>query len=276
MKRLLALFLLLIPASAAAHPGVGIVQDAHGNVFYTDLTQVWKIAPDGRKTVAVPNVHTHELCLDLAGNLYGEHLWFDSGRDKWFHRVWTMTPDGRVRDVIPAREGFLSDFGFVRDRNDTMYWADRGAQTVIKKRTPNGPIVTHATGDFRSVHWMTALPDGTLFLMDAGDLRRVSTSGAVTTIARRLTSRTPVPSDLADLNYHMGVWTDNAGRVYVAIGREGVVMRVGSTGGPQVVARSTAPWSVSGGMVDRQGNLWLLEYDTSNAVRVRKLDGAAR
>src|SRR5262245_46318780 len=84
------LLLLLLPLPAVAHPGVGIVQDARGNIFYTDLTQVWKISPDGRKTVAVPNVHTHELSLDMAGNLYGEHLWFDGATSKWRHRVWMM------------------------------------------------------------------------------------------------------------------------------------------------------------------------------------------
>ena len=27
-----------------AHPGIGIVMDDDGNVFYTDLTHVWKIS----------------------------------------------------------------------------------------------------------------------------------------------------------------------------------------------------------------------------------------
>ena len=47
MKRLAAA-IVLVAASAAAHPGIGIVADSRGNIFYTDLKQVWRIAPDGQ------------------------------------------------------------------------------------------------------------------------------------------------------------------------------------------------------------------------------------
>ncbi len=55
--------LFLLTASVSGHPGVGIVMDSRGNIFYTDLKQVWKISPEGRKSIAVANVHTHELYL---------------------------------------------------------------------------------------------------------------------------------------------------------------------------------------------------------------------
>jgi hypothetical protein len=44
-----ALILLLAGGIVGAHPGVGIVQDSRGNVFYTDAKQVWRITPDGKK-----------------------------------------------------------------------------------------------------------------------------------------------------------------------------------------------------------------------------------
>src|SRR5262249_6723135 len=95
----------LLAAPALAHPGGGIVVDGGGNIFYTDLKQVWKIAPDGRKSVAVPNVHTHELCLDSGGNLFGEHLWYEGeATNRWGHRVWRLTPEGRLENVIPPTE----------------------------------------------------------------------------------------------------------------------------------------------------------------------------
>jgi len=96
-SRLAAVLFLVSAAPLAAHPGVGIVMDRRGNVFYTDLKQVWKITPDGRKTVAVPEVHSHELCLDERGNLYGEHLWYEGeATNKWGHRVWRLGTDGAL------------------------------------------------------------------------------------------------------------------------------------------------------------------------------------
>src|ERR1700752_659884 len=142
---------------APAHPGVGIVQDSRGNVFFTDLKQVWKITADGRKSVAVPNVHSHELCIDAEDNLFGEHLWYEGdATKKWGHRVWRLTKDGNLSDVIPAREGFLRDYSFVRDRAGNMYWAEPGEKVVIKKRPRDGQATTLAAADFRDVGWMAA------------------------------------------------------------------------------------------------------------------------
>ena len=266
-------------ASVHAHPAVGIVQDSRGNVFFTDTKQVWKIGEDGKQSVALPNVHTHELCLDAEDNLYGEHLWYEGdATKKWGHRVWRLKPDGSVSDVIPAREGFLRDYSFVRDRAGNMYWANRGAKTTILKRAPDGTITTHATGNFRAVQQMVATPGGDLYLMDGGDLRRVATNGSVTTLVAKLSAQQPPPASVSDLNYHMGLWLDANTNVYVAVAAEQLVLRVGTDGKPVAAARSPAPWAPSGGMFDRNDNLWLLEYDPKNAVRVRRIasDGSER
>lgn len=274
MKNLLSLWLLyLTSVTALAHPSVGIVQDSRGNVFYTDLKQVWKIAPDGKKSIAVPGVHTHELCLDNEDNLYGEHLWYEGERtDKWGHRVWCLKRDGQLVDIISARAGFLENYSFVRDHAGNMYWAERGAQTVIKKRTPDGQISTHATGRLRDVRWMTAAADGTLFLIDAGDLLRISPNGQVSTLFYRVSERSLTPSGANGAHYQMGLWLEPNGAVDVAVAGERLVMQVKPKGQAKVIQRSTWPWSPSGGLVDRAGNAWLLEFSPTNAVRVRRLN----
>jgi hypothetical protein len=267
-----SLLLLLAATTARAHPGVGIVEDSRGNIFFTDTKQVWMVAPDGKQSVAVAGVHTHELCLDAADRLHGEHLWYEGGAaQRWKHRVWRRQPDGTVSEVIPEREGFLRDYSFVRDREGSMYWADRGGETAIKKRSPDGKITTHADG-LRAVGWMTATPDGTLFLIDGGDLRRVSPDGKVTTVAARLSGHPVPPAEVSEPNYHLGLWSDGKGNVYVAVARERLVLQVESGGKTRVVARTTEPWSPSGGLHDRHGNLWLLEYDLNNTVRARRID----
>jgi hypothetical protein len=124
MKHVLATCLLLLVAAPAwAHPGIGIIMDRRGNVFYTDLVHVWRITPNGSKSIAVRDVHTHELTLDSLGNLYGEDSEYLGG-DRWRHRIWRLSPDGRMADAVPWRAGFLQDyedFGFVRDRVGAMY-----------------------------------------------------------------------------------------------------------------------------------------------------------
>ncbi|HEX9165401.1 MAG TPA: hypothetical protein VF862_05795 [Gemmatimonadales bacterium] len=152
--------LLLVAAPAAAHPGVGIVMDRQGNVYYTDLTQVWRIGTDARKAVVVRNVHTHELWVDPDGTLYGEHLWYNGERENtWGHRVWQRTPDGRVTDAIPSSPGFLTDYGFARDSTGTMYFVERGDSTLFRKRRGAGPVTTYAVcRDCRRIGWQYATP----------------------------------------------------------------------------------------------------------------------
>jgi hypothetical protein len=279
MKRLLALLLLPLSVTLVpAHPGVGIVQDSRGNIYFTDLKQVWKITPDGTQSVAVAAVHTHELYLDADDNLFGEHLSYEGATQKWSHRVWRLKPDGTVSDVIPTTDGFRKEYSFVRDGKGAMFWAERDKETVIKKRPPDGKPGTHASGDLRKVGWMTATSDGTLYLMDSGDLRRISPDGKIITVVAKLSGQEKPPAKVSDLNYHMGLWTDKDGLVYVAVAAERLVVRVTAEGKSFVVAKTSAPWSPSGGMIDRDGNLWLLEYDTSNTARVRRIgkDGRDR
>ncbi|MGI8785335.1 MAG: hypothetical protein ACR2L2_16990 [Acidobacteriota bacterium] len=260
-------------AGLSAHPGIGIVMDSRGNVFYTDLRQVWRISPEGAKTIAVPDVHTHELCLDEKDNLYGEHLRYEGDTTgKWRHRVWRRAPDGTVVDVIPEREGFLQNYSFVRDRNGNMYWADRAKETtVIRKRSADGKFSVFATGDFRDVRWMTSRSDGTVFLIDDGDLRRITPDGNVSTVARNLDQRSLTQIFVKDRHALMGLWPDKQGNVYVAVYSARIVKRVAPDGRVSVVARSSWPWSPTGGMVAPNGDGWILENSATNAVRVRRI-----
>lgn len=274
--KLVFLVLLSYVAPALAHPGVGIVQDSRGNVYFTDLKQVWKITPDGKQSVAVSKVHTHELYVDRDDNIYGEHLWYEGGTKTWRHRVWQLKPDGTVVDIIPSTEGFRTEYSFVRDRQGVMFWVDHDETNVIKRMPKDGKPMTHYSGDLRQVSRMTATADGTIFLMDSGDLRRVATDGKISTVVARLSGQENPPENVSDVNYHMGLWTDNDGSVYVAVAAEQLVVRVTEEGEVSVIAQTRDPWSPSGGMIDMDGNLWLLEFDTNDTARVRRIDKDGR
>ena len=58
---LILLALALAPAAEIAHPAIGIVIDRQGAVFFSDTEHVWRVGPEGTKSIAVRDVDTHEL-----------------------------------------------------------------------------------------------------------------------------------------------------------------------------------------------------------------------
>lgn len=260
------------------HPGVGIVRDSRGHVFYTDLAHVWRLAPDGSKSIAVTNVHTHELCLDAADNLYGEHLWYEGDNKKWGYYVWRRSPDGRVERIIPPTEGFLANYSFVRDRSGNMYWADREAKggPAIRKRSPDGSTVTiFESTSFHDIRFMTSSPNGTVYLLDRSDLVRVSADGQMRVLAERLSG------DRFKFNQRhkvQGLCADDTGNVWVAVSERREVKKVSRDGTVTVVARSPAPCRPNGVLATPDGQLWILEDSLPNRARVRHIapDGSER
>ncbi len=254
--------------------------DSRGNVYYTDLEQVWRIAPDGSRSVAVPRVHTHELCLGGDGSLYGEHLWYEGEQsDRWGHYVWRLGPDGSLETILGPRQGFLTDYAysFVRDEAGTMYWVDRDREE-IRRRSPDGTVETHVRGGFREAGWMTASPEGTLYLTVGGDLLKVDRDGRVRVAARNLQERSLTQFHVSGRHNLMGLWLDREGNVYVAVWGGRLVKRVTPDGVVSVTARSGVGWGPTGGLVAPDGALWILETSLTNAVQVRRIasDGSTR
>jgi len=261
---------LLFATSMLAHPPVSVVIDSRGNVYYSDLEQVWRIAPNGTKSVAVPNVHTHELFLDAHDNLYGEHTWYEGdATKKWGHYVWRRDAAGRVVKVIPNTEGFRRNYSFVRDRAGNMYFGDLEGKTVTK-RTPAGKNEILARG-FRDIRWMSVLPDGTLDFTDAGDVVRITPDKRLTRLARGLAKDSLLRPHASGRHAIQGIWHDRAGTIYLADSAHAQVKRVTNDGKVSVVAESTPPWTPSGGAFAPNGDLLVLEYSVTNQVRVRRM-----
>lgn len=256
---------------AQAHPGVGIVQDRQGNVFYTDLAHVWRLAPDGGKTIAVTNVHTHELRLDSAGNLYGEHLWYDGDTRKWGHYVWRRSPDGRVEKIIPDTEGFLTDYSFVRDAAGNLYWADREARggPAIRKRSPDGTTTTLSQSkDFRGIGFMACSPNGTVYLIDRSDLIQIDPDGGRQVRAERLSGDR---FKFSQRHKVQGLHADDKGNVWVAVSEKREIKKIAPDGTVTVVARSQGSSRPNGVFVTDGGHLWILEDSLPGRARIRHI-----
>ena len=228
--------------------------------------------PLEKKTIVVPHVHTHELYLDDQGNLFGEHLWYNGEqKNTWGYFVWKLGADGKYEKVISDKEGFMDNYSFVRDHFGRMYWADRGktCQKVVRK---NADQSVTALGDkcFDNFRWMKSTRDG-LYLVDFQDLKKVDDQGTIKTIASRIADKDMEKSTIENQNSVMGLWDDIEGNIYTALASEKTIKKFSPQGKEEIVYKTSFPWSPSGGLVDPQGNLWVLEFMITNSVRVEKI-----
>ena len=271
MKSLLSvIFSLLAFHLVIAHPGIGIVKDSKGNIFYTDLQQVWKISPGGKKTIAVHNVHTHELYMDANDDLYGEHNWYNGERlNTWGSYAWCLRSNGKLDTVVAIKEGFLENYSFVRDAEGNQYWAEGFKR--IQKKTPDGKISTISEGKFKDIRWMHATANGSLYFIDQLGLYEIDKAGKVQLIAKDVSK--PPGADLRSQRHStFGIWLDKEQNIYVAIFSQKAVKKISPGGTITDFIHSQTPWAPTGGLFDDEGNLWLMECNTQNEIRVRTVN----
>ncbi|NOT75053.1 MAG: hypothetical protein HOP08_09000 [Cyclobacteriaceae bacterium] len=264
--------MLALPLSGFTHPGIGIVEDSKGNIYYTDLTHIWKIDASGKKSIAVRSVHSHELFMDEKDNLYGEHLWYDSDKPQpWFHYVWKLSPDGNISKIIPETKGFLEDYSFVRDHFGRMYWADRSKECQkVARKNSDSSITTLGDQCFHNIRYMTSNDHGEVYVVDFQDLKKVDNSGKVKTIASGIADKKWTKSTTKNQNSVMGVWDDREGNIYTAITNANVVKKFTSVGREEIIFTTSSEWMPTGGLIDSKGNLWVLECTPGNEVRVER------
>jgi len=273
MKRFsLLVCTLMLALICFAHPGIGIVKDSKGNIYYTDLKQVWKISLGGERSVAVPGVHTHELYMDAHDNLYGEHLWYNGEQlNTWGSYAWCLHSNGKLDTVVSPHEGFLEEYSFCRDRWDNQYWAERFMVSRIKKKTPEGIITTIAEGKFKDIRWMHVTSDGVVYFVDLLDLYTINAKGQLSLVVKGLAERPSAFSMQSARHSIFGIWLDRQDNIYAAVTSEKTVKKITRDGKVHDVVYSLMPWSPVGGLFDDDGNLWLMEFNMLNETRVRKI-----
>ena len=274
MKKAIALILfILLFGELMSHPGIGIVKDSKGNIFYTDLKHIWKLTPDGKKTIAVSNVHSHEIYLDKDDNLFGEHLWYEGeATKKWGHYVWCLRNDGKLEKIINNKEGFLSNYSFKRDDAGNMYWVERFNTSRFMKKTPDGRVSKFAEGKFKNIRWMISTKEGILYFIDAGEsLYRIDQNSEITEIASKLGEVSSVFTVIDQDHNAYAPWIDSDNNVYVPLLDSRKVKRVSPDGKIETVLTTAQSWGPAAGLFDEKGNLWLLEYGGGFDARVRMI-----
>lgn len=269
------LFLVLGLGQLAAHPGIGIVMDSQGNVYYTDLAQVWKITPNGSHVLAVKDVHTHELYIDEEDNLYGEHVWYEGeATDQWGYYVWCLSRNGELSKTIQDSKGFPVNNTLQRDQAGTTYWTEKwGEQEILKRRTTKGEIQAHSSHKFRDIRWLHVPgKEGEVYVVDFLQLKKVEPGGKVRLLSDNLKEGRSLFNWVRDHHYVMGVWSDQVNNIYVALYGARKVKKFKPDGASETIFTSSKGWAPSGGLIGKDGSLWVMEFSIKNETRVKRID----
>ena len=204
--------LVLCSATAAAHPGAGIVADARGNVYFVVFgsSHLMKLTPNGSATVFVSDDRIrvpHHLSIGPDGSLYVASD--DDGR------VWRVEPNGRIALHLDSRNQLALPRLSVGAGGDPFAVDAAGAVYALVE--PNGTaLIRIAAGAHNQfppftrldrMHYraMTIGPDGALYLTDSGRVWRVFPDSARTISPRGV-----------ELLQPMGVAVDGSGNILVA------------------------------------------------------------
>ena len=273
MNRYLIILLIASVGSLYAHPGIGLVKDSKGNLFYTDLSKILKVSTDGKQTVVVPNVHSHEIFMDKDDNLYGVHLWYTGeASNKWMFYYWTRRKDGTIVKLQNDTEGFEQSFSFVRDALGNHYlnrkWKDGYEFYRIK---PDSTIEILGQGKFDDIRWMFCTEEGTLYFIDLDKIYQLK-NGQFRLIALNLIDKT-VPFLWMDKRHSLyGLWADDAENIYVCVYSGQKIKKIAQDGIVSTIYQSKLNWSPTNGLFDKQGNLWVMETSLTNNVRLQKVE----
>ena len=254
---------ILLPLFAAAHPGTGIVKDSKGNIYYTDLQNVWRLDVSGNKTIAVANVHTHQLFIDNLNQLYGEQSWYEGDATKRFnHFLWKYS-NGILDTVTKTTQAYVSnDFSLIRDNSGAEYFVSYPLQNSIVKKGADGSLKILAEGDFKDVQFMLPVQDG-IYFISKGNIYFADNTKQV----KKLT-KAHIGGSL------FGLWQDEKGAIYTGHFEEQKVLRIDLNGNKEDFYTCKNGWSPTGGVFDKEGNLWLLECNKQNEVRVEKVEAS--
>ncbi|MGC3989431.1 MAG: SMP-30/gluconolactonase/LRE family protein [Chthoniobacteraceae bacterium] len=224
-----------------------VAEDATGNVYFTDIYCIRKMAPDqgvstfegvggsGNVNGESAYLNPFAIATDLNGNIYATA---DDSRIYKISAAGKVTPfAGAVlsgtKDGAANEARFNSPEGLACDQRGNLYVADTYNQT-IRKVTPQGQVSTlagkagkagatdgpRAKARFSAPVAVAIDGTGNLYVADSGNftIRKITPSGKVTTLAGQagISDVMDGPGTSAAFSRPVGIAVDGDGNVYVA------------------------------------------------------------
>jgi sugar lactone lactonase YvrE len=156
-------------------------------------------------------------------------------------------------------------------------------ELVLLKRSPNGKMTTligspDAADKERlivrySIGGMAFGADGALYLTDGENIYKVTTSGVVTTLIRKIAAERSSGNVTGEnpSTRLFGLTVDNQGNVFAADFGHQCVLKITPQGSVTTLIQSQHSWSPTG-VAFRNGDVYMLEFENkTHGVRVRKL-----
>jgi DNA-binding beta-propeller fold protein YncE len=227
----------LLPMSAAAHPGSGIVVDRRGQVYFLDTgAGLWKIDTHGALT-RVSEHKFHWMSIDSGKRFAGVRL--PSGPD------WEITRASDESTLLLA-----SDFP-IAVGNGSLYYpiVEPKSGLQILRLMPSGEkavlaiVPATARGPLRHVNGLAAGPDGSVYYTENDAIRRIDAQGRVSTVMADISPAGCVSIPGNDPLYLRGLDVDARGVVYVAASGCGSVLKVTPDRLVTTVFQVQTPWS---------------------------------
>lgn len=209
------LILTVVPASADAHPGAGIVVDPHGTVYFvvfgSSHLMKWRAGQKATVFVSDDRIRLpHHLTYGSDGFIYV--VSDDDGRVFRIDSTGRLYPHFDTRRARPTRHSRLQigAWGdpFTVDSAGNMYGLGDADAPGLVRISPTGTIVSIAAGTkFGELHFrgMAIGRDGALYLTDASHVWRMRGDSAEAILPRGVALQSPA-----------GIALDDAGNIYVA------------------------------------------------------------
>jgi hypothetical protein len=224
-----------------------LLSDAAGNFYVGDANGIRKVTASGQTTTAYSPSGAIGLALNAKGNLY-----FTAYPNC---AVQTIASDGSITvfagsqfpgyaDGTGAAASFSGPFGIAMDAAGNLFVADTG-NAAIRKITPSGVVTTFAgfpgnppgtdglgqAAGFTRPFAIAIDSNGTIFVTDGNAIRKVTSSGAVTTLAGSQTiGSADGAGSAAQFNNPAAIAIGPAGAIFVSDSGNNTIRRISATG----------------------------------------------